>query len=167
MDKIAVRTVDFADLVSCLESSFGCFRPCTYDGCDIVATHFLGGMRILRNRNGAGGHPKPGLAARESIFSGERRPILHRSVGRCFSSRMTELNSGNRSHRPDKIRDAAILHDMAVIVDAGAIMGLASTLFDSRLIAKYDACAAHCEFAEMHEMPICRPSGNRPILAHR
>ena len=80
---------------------------------------------------------------------------------------MTELNRGQCAVRAEEVCDAAILRNVAIAVDAGAVIGFARALLNGCLLAEDDAGTTQRKFAEVHEMPIGRTAVFRAVLTHR
>ena len=61
---------------------------------------------------------------------------------------VAELNGGHRTERLDEVVDATVVRNVAVLVDAGAMMGLPAARFDGGLLAD----ARRDEMKDLHEL---------------
>src|SRR5688572_28242595 len=101
------------------------------------------------------------------VFFGERPVAFPRCAARALAPAVADLYCRHRALAADEIIDALVTRDVGVVIDAGAMVGLAAPRLDRRLFAEHDAGAAHRELAEVNEVVVGRPAAFRGILAHR
>src|SRR6185369_2371267 len=84
-----------------------------------------------------------------------------------FASGMADLDRGYGALAADEFVDAPILRDVRIVINAGAVIGLAAAFLDRCLLAKHNSRATHRELAQMNQMKIGRAAVGRRVLAHR
>jgi hypothetical protein len=167
VDQIAVRAVDFADVVAGIGGAACGIAERGEHGADVVAVHLDRHREATPCRQRARREAAPRRHAGPRVAFIERAPFLHCAMRAGVAAAMTELDRRHRAHLLDEVGDAAIRARLVIVPDAGAMIGLAPTRLDRGLLAEHDAGAAHRVAAEMHELPVGRAAIDRNVLTHR
>ncbi len=156
VDQIAMRAVDFADVVARVGGALRRIAARGEHGADVVVVHLDRHRKAAPRRQRAGRQTAPRRHAGPRVAFIERAPLLHRAVRTGVAAAMAELDRRHRAHLLDEVGDAAIRARLVIVPDAGAVIGLAPARLDRGLLAEHDAGAAHRVAAEMHELPVGR-----------
>ena len=167
MNQVAMRAVYFADIVARIDGALRGFAPGSEIFANVITIHRMRKRAARYCRQGTGREPLPRLQAVASIDLGEGCAVLQGAMRRCLATAMPHLNSRHRPERLDEIVDAAIRRDMAIVINAGAVVRLAPARLNRGLFPEDNATAAHGKAAKIDQLPVRGPAIVRNILAHR
>src|SRR5215467_8685453 len=101
------------------------------------------------------------------VILAERGEAIPRRLRRNLAAGVSQLNCAQSALASQEVGYASPGSCLSIGVNARAMISLASSLLDRRLLDEHNAGAAHREFAEMNQMPVGRRAVDRSILRHR
>src|SRR6266446_2569708 len=134
---------------------------------DIVPIHFAGDQSARLEWYRAWRNAAPRRLTDLGVILAERGEAVPRRLRRHFAAGVSQLNCAQSALASQEVGYASPGSRLSVGVNARAMISLAASLLDSRLLDEHDAGAAHREFAEMNQMPVGRRAVDRRILGHR